>query len=169
VSDAAFETLMTSVDPSLVVVTAAVDDERAGCLVGFHAQSSMDTEHYSVWLSKANHTYRLGLRARHLGVHFLTEDDHALAEAFGTRCSAEVDKFADLPVDTDEHGVPLLRDCPNRLVLERIAVLDDGGDHVCVTARIVSAQAGERFTPLRVSDASDLEPGHPAEDRAIAP
>lgn len=168
-TDDAFDTLMASVDPPLVVVTTAADDERAGCLVGFHAQSSIDSEHYSVWLSKANHTYRAGLRAQHFAVHFLTDDDLALAEAFGTRCGAEVDKFADLAVDTDEHGVPLLRALPNRLVLERIAVLDDGGDHVCVTARILSAHAGERFTPLRVSDASDLDPGHPAEDRAVAP
>ena len=163
----AFSPLMPPRDPPLVVVTTAVGDERAGCLVGFHAQSSIDSAHYSVWLSKANHTYRLGLRATHFAVHFLTRDDRDLAEVFGTRCSAETDKFAGLPVDTHESGVPLLRQCPNRIVLERIAVLDDGGDHVCLTTRIVLADSGGTFTPLRVSDADGLEPGHPAEARAV--
>lgn len=168
-SDDAFETLMESVDPPLIVVTTAAEGEQAGCLVGFHAQSSIDSEHYCLWLSKANHTYRLGLRAKHFAVHFLTDRDLPLAQTFGTQCSAETDKFADLATDTDDHGVPLLRDCPNRLVLERIAVLDDGGDHVCLTTRILSAETGGGFTPLRVSDADGLEPGHPAEARAVHP
>lgn len=165
-SDDAFESLMSSIDAPLVIVTTAVEDERAGCLVGFHSQSSIDSEQYSVWLSKANHTYLLGLRARHLAVHFLTSADLALAEVFGTQCSAETDKFAGLDVDTDDHGIPLLRACPNRLVLERLAVLDDGGDHVCLTTRVVSARSEGGFTPLRVSDAEHLEPSHPAEGRA---
>nr|WP_255668882.1 flavin reductase family protein [Aeromicrobium duanguangcaii] len=160
---------MTSIDAPLVVVTTAAEGERAGCLVGFHAQSSIDSAHYCVWLSKANHTYRMALRATHFAVHFLTEDDLELAEIFGTQCSAETDKFANLAVDTDETGVPLLDACPNRIVLERIAALDDGGDHVCMTTRVVSAHSGGRFTPLRVSDAEDLEPGHPAEARAVRP
>lgn len=167
--DDAFETLMASVDQPLVVVTTAAEDERAGCLVGFHAQSSIDSEHYSVWLSKANHTYRTGLRAKHFAVHFLTDGDLDLAERFGTTCSAETDKFDGLDVDTDDLGIPLLRDCPNRIVLERIAVLDDGGDHVCLASRVVSAHADEPFTPLRVSAATNLEPGHPAESRAVHP
>ena len=168
-TDRDFATLMESVDPPLVVVTTAVDGERAGCLVGFHSQSSIDRGHYSVWLSKANHTYRAALRATHLAVHFLTDQDLDLAERFGTRCGAETDKFADLTIDADEHGVPLLRDCPHHVVLERTAVLDDGGDHVCLTARVLSAHSAGTFTPLRVSAASRLEPGHPAEARAIEP
>ena len=167
--DDAFDTLMTSVDQPLVVVTTAAEGERAGCLVGFHAQSSIDSEHYCVWLSKANHTYRMALRAKHFAVHFLTDGDLELAEVFGTQCSDETDKFAGLAVDTDETGVPLLRSAPNRIVLERIAALDDGGDHVCMTTRVVSAHSAGPFTPLRVSDAKDLEPGHPAEARAVRP
>ena len=50
-SDEAFETLMGSADPPLIVLTTAAEGERAGCLVGFHAQSSITPPHYSVWLS----------------------------------------------------------------------------------------------------------------------
>ncbi|TNM46164.1 flavin reductase, partial [Nocardioides albidus] len=122
-----FSALMARVDPALVVVTTAAEGHRAGCLVGFHTQSSIDPEHYCLWLSKANHTYRVGLRAARFGVHFLTRDDLPLAERFGTRTGEEVDKFAGLEVEAHD-DVPLLEACPNRILVERIALLDDGGD-----------------------------------------
>ncbi len=87
---------MASLDPPMVVVTTAVAGERAGCLVGFHSQSSIDPPRYDVWLSKANHTYRVALRSTHLAVHLLTADDLAVAEHFGTLTGDEVDKFADV-------------------------------------------------------------------------
>jgi flavin reductase (DIM6/NTAB) family NADH-FMN oxidoreductase RutF len=168
-SDDAFGTVMASIDPPLVVVTTVAEGEQAGCLVGFHAQSSISPEHYCVWLSKANHTYRTSLRATYFAVHFLTKDDLELAERFGTLTGEDTDKFAGLDVDHDPHGVPLLRACPNRLSLERLAMLDDGSDHVCLTTRVLAAGTGGRFEPLRVSDAAHLEPGHEAEERAVEP
>ena len=53
--------------------------------------------------------------------------------------------------------------------LERIAVLDDGSDHVCLTTRVTSAHTGGDFVPLRVSSATHLVPGHASEERAIEP
>jgi flavin reductase (DIM6/NTAB) family NADH-FMN oxidoreductase RutF len=168
-SDDAFVTVMTSTDPPLIVLTTAAEDEPAGCLVGFHAQSSISPQHYCVWLSKANHTYRVSLRAAHFAAHFLTDQDFTLAERFGTLSGEDTDKFAGLDVDLDHDGVPLLRACPNRLSLERIAMLDDGSDHVCLTTRVTSAHTTGTFVPLRVSDASQLEPGHGSDERAIQP
>jgi flavin reductase (DIM6/NTAB) family NADH-FMN oxidoreductase RutF len=109
VSDDAFSALMASVDPPLIVLTTAAEGERAGCLVGFHAQSSITPQHYCVWLSKANHTYRVGLRAAHFVVHFLTAQDLALAERFGTLTGEDTDKFAGVDFTLDDHGVPLWR------------------------------------------------------------
>jgi hypothetical protein len=48
---------------ALIVLTTAAENQRAGCLVGFHAQSSLAPRHHCLWLSKANHTYRASLRA----------------------------------------------------------------------------------------------------------
>jgi flavin reductase (DIM6/NTAB) family NADH-FMN oxidoreductase RutF len=168
-SDDTFARLMASTDPPLVVVTTVAEGERAGCLVGFHAQSSIDPQHYCVWLSKANHTYRVALRARHFAVHFLTSSDLWVAERFGTLTGEDTDKFAGLDVDLDQHGVPLLGACPNRISLERIAMLDDGSDHVCLTTRVSSAAGGASFEPLRVSSAIHLDPGHESDERAIEP
>lgn len=164
-----FSTLMASVDPPLIVVTTSAEGEQAGCLVGFHAQSGITPGRYCIWLSKANHTYRVALRASHFAVHFLTDADLGLAEHFGTVSGEDTDKFAGLDLEPEEHGVPLLSACRNRLLLERIAVLDDGGDHVCLTTRVLSADAAGEFEPLRLSRAAHLDPGHDAEERAIEP
>ena len=168
-SDTAFDTLMASIDAPLVVVTTAAESEQAGCLVGFHAQSSIDREQYCLWLSKANHTYRTSLRSAHFAVHFLTDADLEMAERFGTQTGDETDKFAGLDVEIDAHGVPLITALPNRILLDRLATLDDGGDHVCVSCRVRDAQTAGRFTPLRVSDAQHLDPGHATEERAVTP
>jgi len=168
-SNDSFETLMAAVDPPLIVVTTTAEDEQAGCLVGFHVQSSITPQHYCVWLSKANHTYRVGLRAKHFAVHFLTADDLEIAERFGTLTGEDTDKFEGLDVEPDEHGVPLLKACPNRLSLERLSMLDDGSDHVCLTTRVSSSHTSGDFKPLRVSDAAHLDPGHESEERAIEP
>ncbi|NYG57149.1 flavin reductase (DIM6/NTAB) family NADH-FMN oxidoreductase RutF [Nocardioides daedukensis] len=165
----AFDELMAAIDPPLIVVTTAADDVRAGCLVGFHSQSSISPGNYCLWLSKANHTYRVGLRATHFGVQFLDRSDMALAERFGTLSGEDTDKFDGLDVEVGEHGTPLLRACANRMVLKRTALLDDGGDHVCITTKVLSAQAGGDLEPLRVSSAAHLEPGHASEERAISP
>ncbi len=45
-SDDAFDTLMASADPPLIVLTTAAEGQQAGCLVGFHAQSSITPQHY---------------------------------------------------------------------------------------------------------------------------
>ena len=169
VNEPAFDTLMAAADSPLIVVTTAAEGEQAGCLVGFHVQSSITPRHYCVWLSKANHTYRVSLRSAHFAVHFLTAEDLTLAERFGTHSGEDTDKFAGLEVELDEYGVPLLAACPNRMSLERISMLDDGSDRVCLTTRVRSAHTVGDFTPLRVSDAAHLDPGHESEERAIEP
>jgi len=165
----AFASLMSCRDPDLVVVTASAGGERGGCLVGFHAQSSIDPARYSVWLSKANHTYRVALRSTHLGIHFLDAQDFALAERFGTLTGDDTDKFAGLATQTGPGGAPILEDCPRRLLARRVALLDDGGDHVCVSVEPLAVHGGEPFTPLRLSHAAHLSPGHGNQERNNPP
>lgn len=163
-----FDDLMASLDAPMAIVTTARDGERAGCLIGFHAQSSIDPGRCTVWISKANHTYRVLLRSTHLAIHYLTEDDRELARLFGTTTGDDLDKFTRCE-STEEHGVPLLVACPNRIVARRVALLDEGGDHVCIVVEPVSAHTAGRFAPLRLSDVDDLVPGHQAEERNDPP
>lgn len=168
-STAGIDELMSSVDSPLVVVTTSAEGERAGCLVGFHSQAGVSPGRYCFWLSKANHTYRVGLRSERFAIHFLTSHDLELARRFGSRSGEDTDKFAGLEFTVAQGGVPLLADAPNRILVERIAMIDDGGDHVCNTARVISAQSAGGFEPLRVSQAADLNPGHESGERAIHP
>ncbi|MET0838448.1 MAG: flavin reductase family protein [Marmoricola sp.] len=165
----AFDTLMASLDAPMVVVSTAVAGERAGCLVGFHAQSAIDPQRYCVWLSKANHTYRVALRSTYLAVHFLTEDDLDLAEHFGTLTGEDDDKFAGLATQDGPDGVPLLERLPHRMTVRRVALLDEGGDHVCLSAECVDAESPGRFQPLRLSRVDHLAPGHESDERADPP
>ena len=164
-----FDTLMAALDSPLIVVTAADERERAGCLVEFHVQSSIDPQRYCVWLSKANYTYRVALQSSHLVIHFLTADDLPLAELFGTQTGDTVDKFAGLPVDSGPGGAPVLRQCPNWLAVRRIALLDEGGDHACLTTEPVAAQTAGPFRPLRISQAGHLKAGHGIAERPGPP
>jgi flavin reductase (DIM6/NTAB) family NADH-FMN oxidoreductase RutF len=159
----AFDALIAGLDAPLVVVTTAAGGERAGCLVGFHSQSSIEPRRAAVWLSRANRTYRVALAASHVAVHALTVGDRALAARFGGETGDEVDKFAGLGWTEGPGGVPLLGACSHRMVLARIALLDEGGDHVLLTGAPVAAESPGAFTPLRLGDvAGEIHPGHPA-------
>lgn len=168
-TDDAFATIAASLDPAMVVVTSAHDGERAGCLVGFHAQSSIGPERYCVWLSKANHTGRVVRQASTLAVHYLDDTQHDLAELFGTRTGDEVDKLSLCAWEEGPDGVPLLADVPRRIVARRVALLDEGGDHLCVVTEPITAEADGPFTPLRLSAVDHLTPGHEAEERPTPP
>ncbi len=163
-----FDTVISRVDPAMIVVTTAAGGERGGCLVGFHSQSSIDPSRYCVWLSKANHTYRLALRATHLAIHFLAPADGELAELFGTLSGDDVDKFTRTP-STSELGVPVLDACPNWLVVEKIALLDDGGDHVCISTQPARSHADKLYRPMRLSAVTHLTPGHESAERNAPP
>jgi flavin reductase (DIM6/NTAB) family NADH-FMN oxidoreductase RutF len=167
----AFDSLLASLDTPMAVVTAAAGSERAGCLIGFHAQSSIDPPQHAVWLSKANHTYRVALLSSHLGVHFLTDSDqdHDIAELFGTVSGDDRDKFDGLDVDTGPEGVPVLAACPHRLVVRRTALVDVGGDHVCFVTEPVEATTTGRFRPLRLSAVDDLHAAHDVHERPRPP
>jgi len=167
--DEAFGALSARLDPAMAIVTTMAGGERAGCLIGFHAQCSIDPVRYVVWLSKANHTHRIAMRASAFAVHFLDRDQRSLAELFGTTSGDDLDKFEHCGWDLVPPGVPVLRDCPNRIIGQRSAMLDEGGDHVCLVLGSIRAETLEPFTPMRLADVADLDPGHGAEDRPDPP
>jgi flavin reductase (DIM6/NTAB) family NADH-FMN oxidoreductase RutF len=121
-----------------------------------------------VWLSKANHTYRVGALADGFAVHFPSADAHALAELFGGTTGDEVDKFERCRWTPGPGGVPLLDDCPNRFVGRRVAWLDPGTDHVCLVLRPEAAEvdaAALRPGVLWFGGVSDVHAAHEAEER----
>ena len=170
-SDETFAEVMGSLDTSMAIVTTVSLDgrTRAGCLIGFHAQCSIDPPRYVVWLSKANHTYRVGSLAMRFAVHWLADDDLDLAEHFGTLTGNDVDKFADVPWTDAGDGLPVLERVANRLLARRHTLVDDGSDHVCLVLHPTEVVSGGPFRPLRFSAVQHLEAGHAAEERQVRP
>jgi len=157
-----FDDIIRRLDTPLVVVTTAANGQRSGCLVGFHCQCSIEPLQYAVWISAANFTHHVAVDASVVAVHFLDEADHDLAELFGGETGDVVDKFASCEWTEGPGGVPLLDRARNRIVLERTALVDAGGDHVCFVGAPVETTSSGNIRPLRLTDADDIEPGHSA-------
>ncbi|HVX68711.1 MAG TPA: flavin reductase family protein [Mycobacteriales bacterium] len=158
---ATFEQLVGGLDTPMYVVTAAAAGERAGCLVGFATQASIDPQRLLVLLSKANDTYRVALQADVLGLHFLGADNVDLAQLFGEESGDWTDKFARCRWQDGPSDVPVISGVRGWIagrVLERI----DAGDHVAHLLDPIDAGVGDDSEPLTLRQVSDLDPGHPA-------
>lgn len=147
--------------PMYVVTAAAQSGERDGCLVGFATQCGIHPARFLVCLSKANRTYRIAVGAPVLAVHLLGRGQEGLAGLFGERTGDEVDKLAGCGWRPGPHGVPLLDDCPHRLV-GAVLARTDLGDHEGFLLEPVDVHAVDGIVPLPFSAVRDLDAGHPA-------
>ncbi|MDH2415699.1 flavin reductase family protein [Nocardioides sp. CER19] len=157
----AFDAFLEGLDYPVFVVTTTDGRERAGCLVGFTTQASIDPPRLLVCLSETNRTTAVALTADLLAVHVLDGRDHPLAALFGGETGDEVDKFADVGWHDGPGGVPLLDECPRYVVgriLERVPL----GDHIGHLLAPIALAAGPGGDLLTFEDAADIEAGHPA-------
>jgi flavin reductase (DIM6/NTAB) family NADH-FMN oxidoreductase RutF len=152
---------MGELDFPMFVVTAAVGDERSGCLVGFATQSSIHPPRFLVCVSQVNHTYGVALRATHLAVHVVPADDPGLAELFGGETGDEVDKLAQTPWREGPHGTVLLDHAPTRFVGEVLWRREAGDHDAFLLAPLWAERAGDP-SALDFRRAKGIEPGHPA-------
>lgn len=158
-----FDAFVDGLDYPLFVVSAYDGTDRAGCLVGFVTQVSIDPPRLLVCLSQANRTLRVATGARLLAIHVLGPDDHATAALFGGETGDEVDKFDQVRWHPGPGGVPLLDDLPRRLiggVRQRL----DFGDHVGHVLVPLAEEVDDDGLDdtLTLHDVDDVEPGHPA-------
>ena len=165
----AFDAIMAAVDYPMYVVTTvdrssgagAGGPARAGCLVGFTTQCSIDPARFLVGLSKANRTYRVGLGADVLAVHLLAPSQCALAELFGGETGDDVDKFSQCAWEDGPLGVPVLVEAPAWFagrVVDRV----DLGDHVGVVIEPFDGSVDVAGPYLTFHAARTIDPGHPA-------
>ncbi|MEV4313742.1 flavin reductase family protein [Actinocrispum sp. NPDC049592] len=156
-----FDSLAGQLDYPMLIVTTAVQGRKAGCLVGFASQCSIDPPLFMVWLSKKNHTYLVARSADLLGIHFPTQDNLELATLFGSTTGFSTDKFARCAWHQGIEGIPLLTDCPSRFtgrIIQRI----DTGDHEGVLVRPASVGATLTSAQLGFQQVRDLTPGNEA-------
>jgi len=156
---AIFEELVGQLEYPMFLVTAAAAGERAGCLVGFATQASIDPGRFLVGLSRANRTFRVAQDAEVIVVHFLPEDAGDLAELFGGETGDEVDKFAQVAWEPGPGGAPVLQRLDHWFagrVLERW----DFGDHVGHLLEPVAGASRGDLESFTFHRAKRIEPGH---------
>lgn len=159
----AFDAVVGRIDyPMFVVTTATPEGDRAGCLVGFATQCSIDPPRYLVCISDKNRTYRVLQGADAMAVHLVPEDGQDVVDLFGAETGDDTDKFARADWSPGPGGLPVLARCPSWFagrILERIPL----GDHV---GHVIEPFAGESGTPGRgwfpFQRAKEVEPGHEA-------
>ncbi|MDP8938275.1 MAG: flavin reductase family protein [Actinomycetota bacterium] len=157
----ALQSILAALDYPMGIVTTTDGSQRAGCLVGFAAQCSIDPPLVMIWLSKRNHTTRVAREASALLVHFPSRSQRDLAALFGQETGDEVDKFARCRWQPGPDGLPLLSDC-SRWMAGRIVERLDTGDHVGHLLDPFDAATGGWSGQLGFQSVKDLEPGHRA-------
>ncbi len=158
---AGFHDLVADLDYPMMVVTASAPGERAGCLVGFATQCSIDPPRFAVWISRNNHTCQVAQQAGVLAVHFLSTEDGDVATLFGGETGDKVDKFARCRWHEGPGGVPVLQDCARWFagdVIDRIPA----GDHVGFLLSPVRTHSGPWSGQLGFQAARTISPGHEA-------
>lgn len=143
----------------MIAVTAAADGELDACLVGFHCQCSIEPRRYAVWLSKRNRTYRVARGATVLGVHLLADDQRELAVRLGgVSADDDGDKLDGIPRRRHDSGAVILDEC-RAWFAGRVVGYVPGGDHRGFILEPVDAD-GAAFSPLRLAEVVDIDPGH---------
>ena len=161
-TDATFTDLTRRLDYPMYLVTVAAGHERAGCLIGFATQCSIDPPHFFACLSNKNRTLRLALTSSAMAVHLVPRRAQHLARLFGGETGDETDKFSRCAWHEGPRGLPILEECGSwfaGLILRHLEL----GDHVGFLLEPFAAQHGQATEPLLFfSQVSSIEPGHPA-------
>jgi flavin reductase (DIM6/NTAB) family NADH-FMN oxidoreductase RutF len=157
----AFRRLIAGIDYPMYIVTTAAGGQRAGCLVGFATQCSIDPARMLVCLSVRNHTFRVAQRAEVLAVHFLSGRHLELAKLFGEETGDDVDKFSRCEWAPGPDGVPIVAGVKGWVVGRVLATLD-AGDHTVFVLEPLAGQAGDEITEPQLSfqQVRGFRPGH---------
>jgi flavin reductase (DIM6/NTAB) family NADH-FMN oxidoreductase RutF len=158
---AAADKVLTSLNLPLLVVTTANSKTRAGCLVGFATQCSVDPLLLLVCISRENRTCRVADEAAGLAIHGISEAERDLAELFGGETGDEIDKFEHCEWRRGPLGLPLLARAPG-WIAATIEGRMDAGDHIAHLVKPTSAELRRSFDPLRTRKGAEIEPGHDA-------
>jgi flavin reductase (DIM6/NTAB) family NADH-FMN oxidoreductase RutF len=158
----AFTTIVGRLDyPMFVATTIGSGGERAGCLVGFATQASIDPSRFLVCVSDKNRTYRVLEGAGALALHVVPEDAGDVVELFGGETADDTDKFDRCAWREGPEGLPILERCPSWFagrILERHRL----GDHVGHLVEPFAGEAGYEGRAYPFSRAKRIEPGHEA-------
>jgi flavin reductase (DIM6/NTAB) family NADH-FMN oxidoreductase RutF len=157
-----FQKLVGHFDVPMIIVTTAFGEQRAGCLVGFSTQCSIEPPRFLICSSERNFTYSVLQNATHYAVHFITQEHMKLAELFGSVSGSSVDKFKQCGWHKhEETGVPILDDVHQWFVGKILERQKFGGDHMLILCEPIDGEYKDaESAPITFSQVKHLEPGH---------
>ena len=153
--------LVSDLDYPMFIVTATNGRERAGCLVGFATQCSINPPRFLVCLSDKNRTFRVARTAELVVVHLVPAQAGELAELFGSRTGDDVDKLERCAWHDGPAGTPVLDECGNWFagrILERLPA----GDHCALLLEPFEAHSDGGHDAFSFHRARRMNPGHEA-------
>lgn len=156
-----FTRLAGGLDYPMLLVTTADGDDRAGCLVGFATQCSIDPPRFLVCISDKNRTAHLATRASALAVHVIPDGAIDLARLFGSETGDELDKFSRCRWHSGPGGLPIVEDC-GRWFAGRVLDSRPLGDHIGFVLAPFAARDDNGNGALSFQQAKQLDPGHDA-------
>jgi flavin reductase (DIM6/NTAB) family NADH-FMN oxidoreductase RutF len=157
--DEEFASLVGQLDYSLCIVTAADENDRDGCLIGFATQVSIHPARFLACLSVKNRTYRIAAQAKTLVVHLVPDDADDLAELFGGETGDEIDKFARCRWEPGPDGAPVLSDLDSWFA-GRVLGHVGFGDHVGFVLEPIEVRQSQAQDTLTFRRGRAIEPGH---------
>ncbi|MFL5782036.1 MAG: flavin reductase family protein [Thermoleophilaceae bacterium] len=158
----AFDSLVGALDYPMFIATTVADGERAGCLLGFATQCSIEPALFLACISDKNRTYRVLERgASAMVVHVVPRGADQLVELFGGETGDEADKFDRCRWSAGPQGIPVLDECRSWFA-GRIADRVRLGDHVGFVLDPFDGAAGYDGPAFPFSRAKRVEPGHEA-------
>jgi flavin reductase (DIM6/NTAB) family NADH-FMN oxidoreductase RutF len=153
--------LVARLDYPMFIATVAAGGQRAGCLVGFTTQCSIDPPRFLVCISDKNRTFRVAREADVMVVHLVPDGASELADLFGGETGDDVDKFDRCAWQPGPGGAPVLEECRNWFagrILKRLPT----GDHCAMLLDPFQAASDEGEQPFSFHRARRIDPGHEA-------
>lgn len=131
----------------VTIITTKVDDKPHGMTVSSFTSVSMDPPLILFAIDKSSNTYRAFTQAQIFAVNMLSADQAQLSELFGGRINSQ-DRFANVELEEDPSGAPLIRDAPAHLICRRYKTCD-AGDHDLILCEVLKVSIKSRdFMPL---------------------
>ncbi len=147
------------VDPQLWLISSAFENLRSGLIATFVTKASIvpDCPRFVIGLARQHETCRLVEESGSCVLHLFSQDKCEWVEQFGVPTGSQIDKFAQVDIQTLKTGAPVLS--------EAIAAFDcqveqswSTGDRLLFLLQVVEAKVLNPGTPLRFSEMWNAAP-----------
>lgn len=159
-SDNSPTSILDDVHKEVYLVTSCYHGSTSGMIVTWVTSASLLPERKRLVLVVSPHHYttQVLLQSRTCVLHQLAHDQVHLVPTFGLSSSREVNKFAQLSVQLDDRGIPIL---PGTCGWARGNIIAhiDGGDRLIVLADVDKEEVTANTQPLFVRDLAHALPG----------